>query len=301
MDFDRLITFVESSQTLNFSETAKRLHLSQPTVSKHIRALECELNFALFERKKGKLQLTQAGQALLPWAQQVLRECQKFRDIALSLHEKVSGTLHIVCTTASGRHVLPLLAGRFKQKFPEVRIKILISSPMEGISILRNHEADLAVISSEIQTEELESRLFFSDDVILIAPAQHPWAKLNGIEPEDLFGEPIILREPSSGTRRALSSALAAHDISLDDLNILLEIGNADGIVSAVVSGLGVAFVSRAAAKCALEMGRVREIPLRGVTLSRQIYLVRNTSRAPSRAAELFWGFVHDPENNDIY
>lgn len=301
MDIERLITFVEAAQRLNFSQTARRLHLSQPTVSKHIQSLEAELSLELFERVNGNLRLTQAGRALLPWARQVLRECQKFQDIATSLQEKVSGELRIVCTTASGRHILPRLAARFKQKFNQVQIKIPVASRAEGIALLRRGEVDLAVISSEIDEEGLESRWFFMDEIALIAPAGHPWAKSEGIELEELLNEPIILREPTSGTRQVLRAELAAHDIVLDELNILMEIGTADGIVSAVAAGLGVAFVSRAAARCAIHSGLVREAPLSGVKLSRQIYLARSTTRIPNRPADLFWGFVHEADNQDLY
>jgi DNA-binding transcriptional LysR family regulator len=300
MDFDHLLIFVDTSQTLNFSETAKRLHLSQPTVSKSIQALEVELNFLLFERKNGTLHLTDKGQAMLPWARQVLRECQKFQAIACSLHEKISGSLQIVCTTSSGRHILPRLAARFKQNFPEVQIKILVAGPADGVSLLHNQRVDLAVVSSEVPAEGLENQLFFEDEVILIAPASHPWVKGTPITVDDLIHEPIILREPSSGTRRALVSALAAHDIVLEDLNILMEIWNAEGIISAVASGLGVAFVSRAAAKCALNSDAVCEIPVQGLSLLRQIYMLRNAVRTPTRPAELFWGFVRESENREL-
>lgn len=301
MEIDRLITFVEAAQSLNFSQTARHLHLSQPTVSKHIQSLEVELNLELFERMNGNLRLTPAGRALLPWAQQVLRECYKFQVIAASLQEEVSGELRIVCTTASGRHVLPRLAARFKEKFNQVQIKIPVSSRSEGIALLKKSEVDLAVISSEIEEEGLESQWFFRDEIVLIAPAGHPWVKSKGIELEELLNEPIILREPTSGTRQVLRAELAAHDIALDELNILMEIGTADGIVSAVAAGLGAAFVSRAAARCVIQSGLVREVSLPGVKLSRQIYLARSAIYPLNRPADLFWGFVHEAENQNLY
>lgn len=301
MDLDRLKTFVDAAQTLNFSETARRLQISQPSVSKYIQALEKELSIELFDRNSGNLQLTEQARALLPWARQVLRDCQKLSDIANSLDEKISGTLRIVCTTASGRHILPQLAARFRWKFPDVMVNIQITSPSEALSQVRNNQADLAVFSFEIQEEGLERQYFFADEVILIAPAQHPWSKQGSIQPEDLIGEPLILRESSSGTYNAMIVGLAAHDIALDDLNVFLEIGNTDGIISAVASGLGVAFVSKSAAKCALNMQQVCSIPVSGVSLMRQIYLLRNSLRISSRPAELFWGFIHEIDNQDLY
>jgi len=301
MDFERLLIFVDAAQTLKFSETAKRLHLTQPTVSRQIQALEKELNTALFTRNGSGMVLTPGGQALLPWAQQVLLEYRKFRDIAGSLNEKVTGTLRIFCTTAAGRHILPQLALRFKRRFPEVQIQIPVTGFREGLAAIQDQRADIAVFSSEITDEALDIQPFFTDQIVLIVPQQHRWATVEALELDDLLTEPLILREASSGTRRVLSAALASHDIALEELNVLIEIGSAEGIVSAVRAGLGVAFISRAAARRALDAGWVRAVPLRGLDLSRQIYLVRKAVSAPSRPANLFWGFVHDPENQDLF
>ena len=97
MDIDRQKVFLDASQTLNFSETAQRLHISQPTVSKRIQELEHDLGVTLFERESSRLKLSPAGQSLMPWAQQLIRECQKFQDIAHSLNECVAGNLTVAC------------------------------------------------------------------------------------------------------------------------------------------------------------------------------------------------------------
>jgi DNA-binding transcriptional LysR family regulator len=302
MELNHLKTFIDAAQTLNFSETAQRLHTTQPTVSKHVKELENEVGVDLFERVSGgKLKLSQAGQALLPWAQQLLRECNKFHEIAHSMNEKVTGTLSISCATASGKYLLPVLAARFRTRFPDVQIKLRPCAPTQVSQDLLNHETDLGIVSFESQQEGLECQQFTIDDVILIAPAHHPWARRAFIEPDDLLREPILLREPDSGTRRALASALAAHDISLNDLLVLLEIGNAEGMVHTVAAGVGVAFAPRVATELAIRAGAVREITVKGLRIERKIYMLRNALRAPSRPAELFWGCIHDPENADLF
>lgn len=302
MELDHLKTFADAAQTLSFSETAQRLHTTQPTVSKHIKELESELGVDLFERVVGgRLKLSQVGKSLLPWAQQLLRECTKFHEIAHSLNEHVTGALSIACATASGKYLLPLLAARFRTRFPDVLVKVKPCTPSQISQELLNHEIDLGIVSFENQVEGLECQKFILDEIILIAPANHPWRQRAAIEPEDLLHEPMLLREPASGTRRALASALAAHDISLDDLNILLELGNAEGIVHTVASGMGVAFVPRVAAELALGAGYVREISVNGMYIERKICMLRNALQAPSRPAELFWGFIHEPENADLF
>ncbi|NUQ83189.1 MAG: LysR family transcriptional regulator [Anaerolineales bacterium] len=301
MELDHLQTFADAAQTLNFSETAQRLHTSQPTVSKHIKELEGELGVELFERISGrKLKLSQQGRALLPWAQQLLRECNRFHELAHSLNDRITGTLSIACATASGKYLLPLLAARFRQRFPEVRLFLKPCSPRQISADLLNKEADLGIVSFENVAEGLSCQQFFVDEVVLIVPARHPWAKRYIIDPDDLLAEPILLREPESGTRRALASALAAHDISISDLNVLLELGNAEGIVNTVSTGIGVAFVPRVTAKTAMRAGIVSEVQVNGVHIERKICMLRNSLVPLSRPAELFWGFVHDPENVDI-
>lgn len=301
MEINHLQIFADAAQTLNFSETAQRLHTSQPTVSKHIKELEGELGIELFERVSGgKIKLSQQGRALLPWAQQLLRECNRFHQLAHTLNDRVTGALSIACATSSGKYLLPLLAARFRQRFPEVQLRLIPCPPRQITANLLDKEIDLGIVSFENITEGLACQQFFLDEVILIVPAKHPWVRRRIIDPDDLLAEPILLREPESATRRALASALAAHDISISDLNVLLELGNAEGIINTVSTGIGVAFVSRVTAGTAMRAGIVCEVQVNGVHIERKICMLRNSLVPLTRPAELFWDFVHDPENADI-
>ena len=224
MRLDRLNVFLDAAQTLNFSETAQRLHISQSTVSKHIGDLERQLNVILFERANGRLRLSEAGRALIPCTRQLMREVERFQAVAQSLPGDVAGPLRIACTTAAGKYVLPRLAVRFRERFPNVQISMLGCRPMEVEDFLRDTKADLAVVSAEATDPALECQHFFTDQVILIVPSGHAWALRQRVEPDELVGEPLLLREPTSGTRRVLQSALAARDIALTDLNVALEL-----------------------------------------------------------------------------
>ena len=93
---------------------------------------------------------------------------------------------------------------------------------------------------------------------------------------------------------------LARYDISLDDLNIFLELGNAEAIVRTVAAGYGISFVSSLASACPLERGNVINIAVEGLTLQRQVYMVRKRICEPHRPRDVFWGFIHDPSNADI-
>jgi len=111
----------------------------------------------------------------------------------------------------------------------------------------------------------------------------------------------MIMREPAAGTRRALLLTLAAHDISLDNLDVFLEVGNAEAIVTAVSNNLGVSFVSRLAAAYALAWGAVVEVPVSGIELKRELCMARRLLAQPNQVQETFWSFIHHPENDDLF
>ena len=141
---------------------------------------------------------------------------------------------------------------------------------------------------------------FFVDIVRLIVPANHPWAMRQSVEPEELLKENIILREGTSGTRSMMLSELAKFDIKLDDLNVFLELGNAEAIVRTVAAGYGVSFVSTLASACPLDRGNIVEVDVRGLNLRRTIYMVRSAVDVANRPQETFWSFVHDDSNADL-
>jgi DNA-binding transcriptional LysR family regulator len=300
IDLIKIETFVRAAETLNFSETAKQIHITQPSVSHQIKTLEQELDVTLFERSGTGLHLTDAGRILLPWARRLLHDMNNVQEMMASLEEEVAGELHIACSTTAGKYILPQLAARFRQRYPGIQISIPACASEQVTLNLLEGKAHLGVISREIDDAEMEVQEFFHDRISLIVPANHRWALRASIEPSELLEEPIIIREPTSGTRRVVLEELAKHDISLGDLNVFLELGNAEAIVRTVAAGYGIGFVSTLAASYPLERRNVIDVPVEGLTLERTIYMVRKGIGEPNRSRDAFWSFVHAPENADL-
>ena len=301
LDLTKLNAFLHAAENLSFSESAKHLHLTQPTISHHIKALERELGVELFNRSGSRLKLTEAGRLLMPRARKLIRQSIETQEVMASLQHKIVGHLRIACSTTAGKYILPLLAARFCQRYPGVRLSILTCTPEYVVPRLLDEEANLGVVSSyEVCGNGLECQPFFTDSATLIVSADHPWASRQCIDPEDLLDELLIIREPTSGTRRVMLTELAKHDITLDDLNIYLEMGNAEAIVRTVAAGFGVSIVSTLATACPLERKRVVQVPVAGLELRRTIYMIRHNLDGPHRAQEAFWSFVHDPDNADL-
>jgi DNA-binding transcriptional LysR family regulator len=299
-DLMKIEAFLHAAETLSFSEAARQMHLSQPTISHHIKMLEHEFGVELFDRTGPGLRMTEAGRLLLPWARRLIRESIEMQEMMASFQDKIVGHLRIACSTTSGKYILPQLAARFHNRYPWVKVTILSCTQEHVVPRLLEEEANIGVLSREAFEEGLESQEFFTDHIILIAPGDHKWSLQQPIELTDLIGEPLIMREPTSGTRRVMLTELGEHDIHQEDLNIFLEIGNAEAIVETVAAGFGVAFVSRLSAASVLQIRRVVEIPVAGLDLQRKIYMVRRAMEVPNRAQEVFWGFIHDPSNADL-
>lgn len=301
VELTKLEAFIYAAENLSFSKAAKHLHLTQPTISHRIKMLEQELGSELFDRSGHTLRLTEAGRLLLPWAHKLIHQSLEMQEMMTSLQQKIVGELRIACSTTAGKYILPQLAARFRQRHPAVQVKILGCTPEHVIPRLLEGEANLAVVSSyDLCDEEFECQEFFTDHIALIAPVNHPWALRQMIEPETLLSEPMLLRESNSGTRRVLLTELARHDISLDDLNVFLELGNAEAIVRTVEAGYGVAFVSTVAASWAAAQGKVVFVPIAGFELKRMVYMIRRSLEKPNRPQEAFWSFVHHPSNVDL-
>jgi DNA-binding transcriptional LysR family regulator len=301
IDIQKIETFICAAENLSLSEAAKQLHLSQPAVSHQIKLLEQELGVILFIRSNIGLTLTEAGQILLPWARTLLRDMDNLEDMMASLQEVIAGELNIACSSSAGKYVLPKLATRFCLLYPQIRMHIQVCKPDSIIPSLLEGKTHLGIVSTEINDIGLESQEFFRDNIDLIVPADHRWAGRLSVEPEDIVNEPIFIREETSGTRRVMLEELSKFDISLEDLNIFMEIGSAEGIMEAVSTGYGISFVSRLASWRLRELGRIASVQLDSLNIQRVTYMVRKRISPPHhRLRDVFWGFVHAPENQDL-
>jgi DNA-binding transcriptional LysR family regulator len=181
-----------------------------------------------------------------------------------------------------------------------VRVTVGICTPQGAVDQVCDGRAHLGILSSEAGCRDVEYRPFFEDRVVLIAPRQHPWAERDQVEPQELVNQPFILREETAGTRRVMQVGLLEHDIRVNDLDVVMELGSAEAIATAVEAGIGVAFISRIVARRCIQARRVVEVPVRGLNLQRQLHMIRHGRRAQTRIQTAFWDFCHSPENREF-
>ena len=297
LDIHQLNVFLVATETMNFTHAARRLHMTQPSVSQHIQALERHFNEKLFIRSGRSLELSEAGLALIPLAREAVALSVRIDETIGSLNGDVIGHLMVGCSTTPGKYVLPHLLARFHHIHPQVRVTCQVTSQHQSMQMLNDGEVHFALASlTGEHWPDLEFHRFFCDGVSLIVPLDHPWAEREEIEPEDLFNTEHILREDSSGTYAAVRDALAEVGYSINDLHPLLTLGNSEAIVLAVQEGLGVGFISEMVVD-RLGEGRVARVKIHGLDIRRDIYIGRHSSRPATVAQTAFWDFIHSEDN----
>lgn len=292
-----LTIFLVAAETENFSEAARRLNLTQPAVSMQIRAMEQEFGISLFRRAGRTLALTEQGEALIPMARDLVKRSLQVEEDIEALKGKVVGHLKIGCSTTTGKYYLPMLVARFRQRYHKVHVTIYNDSRVEISAALCDGKIHLAVVSARPLCADAEYHHFFDDYVVLVVGADHPWAERDSITPKELLGANFILRDTQSGTREEVNKALNKVGLTLNDLNLAMEIGNTEAISMAVEEGIGAAFISRTVARRGIKLGRLKEVRVTGLSLHRKIFIAYSRRRPAARAQTEFWNFVQKPEN----
>ncbi|MGQ9886869.1 MAG: LysR substrate-binding domain-containing protein [Aggregatilineales bacterium] len=300
LDIHEMQIFLAAAEAGSFSEAGRCLQLSQPAISMQIRALEKRLNVTLFHRAGRHIKLTEAGQALVPMARQLVNQAIQVQEAIAALQGMVTGTLRIACSTTAGRYVLPLLIAGFVERYPLVQVVCTVSGRSEAIDVLLGGEVQIAITSLRELSRELEYRHFLFDPIALIVHPSHPWAQRSAIRVSDLPSGRFILREPTAGTYQTVADALAEHGMNIRDLAPVMTLGNSEAILVAVMEGIGVAFLSRRAAARAIADGHVVEVPVEGLQMAQQLHMVRRAEHTMSAAAGAFWDFVYAPDNRRL-
>lgn len=293
LDLESLRIFVAAAETGNFTLAAKRLHISQPSVSQNIQLLEQYLDARLFERNGRRVHLSSAGSALLPLAEEVMRACQQIEDTIHSLNGAVAGHLTLGCSTSSGKYLIPRLLAQYRTRYPLVHATVKVGPREQVLDWLAAGVVDVAVTSHRVQRSGLHFRRFFEDEIVLAVPSDHPWAKRSDIAPDELYGERFVMRATSSGTHMTVMETLDQVGVRHDQLETVLTLDNSEAILMAVQEHIGVGFLPRLILDRHGNQ-RAQAVSIQNVAMKRWIYFVENSRNGYSQAAGAFWQFVQE-------
>lgn len=237
----QLRAFIAVAETGGFAEAARRLHMSQPGVSRSVRSLEVELGGALFLRRRGVAVLTGLGERVLARGRAILAEAEAMRQERDEARGVASGRVILGSMPSVSATILPALLSRLERRHPALSVTVLDGHDDELVSWVRSGTVHVAVVAG--QHEQLELRPLFTDELLAVVPADHPLAARDAVRPRDLADEPFILTR--AGCERLVLAALGSQGAAP---NVRHEVTEAPSIIAMVGEGLGVSVMPGLAA-----------------------------------------------------
>jgi DNA-binding transcriptional LysR family regulator len=288
MDLRRLEIFCKVAELHSFSKAAEAVRLAQPTVSEHISSLEESFGVKLFDRLGREIVLTKGGEILYRYAQKLLGLYQEAQQAIDKFQGRIRGRLTIGGSTIPGTYILPLVLGRFKEKYPEIQIILKISDSQEVVQDVLEGKLELGVVGAKWEDGKLDYKDFVKDILILVVPPNHPWTKKRSISIKQLREEAFIMREEGSGTRKIMEQALTNLGIDTSSLKVVAAMGSTEAVIQAIKTGVGVSIVSKRAVEEELRYGILKEVQIQEVTFQRDFYIVVNKARTTSPLCQAF-------------
>ena len=285
MNLARLQIFHEAAESLNFSQAAARLNVTQPAVSAQIRILEENLGIKLFARFGKKIVLTEAGTILLGYARRIFKLRNDAEQIMNDMRLVRRGTLKIGTTHTYAGHIMPPLLARFQAVFPQVNVVLHEGSSLEMVRNLNSFVIEVAVVAFAGPVKKIDYQFLKSEDLVLIAPPDHALAYGQDVPIRKLASESFVMREKGSGTRRVVSELFRRYRISP---RITFETSNAEVIKEQVAAGVGLSFLTRSAVNRDMQEKRLAPVKLKNEDLRLEINIAVMSNHELSQPAQAF-------------
>ena len=295
MEFKQLEAFVAVVDYGSFSEAARRLYLTQPTISAHIRSLEEELHMKLIVRTTKKTNITDKGYQLYDSAVRML-------EIRNNLLENFTGShrhmIDLAASTIPSSYLLPELLAAFGKTHPDVYFHSMQSDSSDSISRVLDGTVDLALVGQNTRDESCVFVPFCHDEQVIATPVNDHYLALKDQELpivfHDFIKDPIIIREKGSGTKKEMDLFLERIGVTTSSLNVIARMNDLESIKKSIVNGLGISILS---ARSVADLQRTKQLlvfPLGDTAHKRSFYIVYSKNRILKPHVKQFIQFVRD-------
>lgn len=272
IDF-RLKTFIDLCETKSYTKTAKRLCITQPAVSQHIKYIESKYNIKLFDYIGKNLILTKLGQDFL-------NNILKLKTMSLSIENNlknskcISKSLSFGATRSIGEFVMPNIIKNYLRDCPNANLSMVVDNTKTLLDMLKKGVLEFCFIEGHFNKADYETHLFSYEDFIFIASPENHLAKKSNLCIEDLFGENLILREQGSGSRDIFELWLYEQNYSNKNFNSLLQVGNINLIKDLVKNNFGISIIYKVAVMDELEKKELIMLDINSMKLSHEFNFI---------------------------
>jgi DNA-binding transcriptional LysR family regulator len=276
----------------NFTKAAEVLYISQPSLSKQIKTLEKKLDIILINRESNKISLTENGRVFLQYSERILALCEESCRALIDLKNGDRGSLTIGSSQTIGTYLMPRILSLFARNYPQIDLKIQVNSTSIIANNILNREIDIALVGGEIPNKlkkNLTIKHFVEDEINLIIPITHPFAKKKKINKEDLYYLNFITLNSNSTIQKFTDNILIQNQIETKQLKVIMQLNSIEGIKTAVSLGLGAAFVSSSAIEKELELQTIKILKIENIKIIRTLSIISNSEYYKSKAFEFFY------------
>ena len=297
MEFKQLEAFVAVVENKSFSEAARQLNLTQPTISAHIQTLEQELNSRLLIRTTKKLTITQRGLQLYDCASNMLNMRKNIIDEFTGHNKKI---IDLAVSTIPSSYLLPEILGAFTKQISDIYFHSWQSDSLGAVSRVLDGSVDLALIGNTFDEPDCCFIPFRQDKLVIATPVNDHYLQLEkksksgALEFFDFLKEPFIMRETGSGTKKEIDRYLEERNIPASSLRIVARMNDLEAIRKSVAGGLGISILSACSARDLADTHQILMFPLNSEKAVRTFYIVYSKNRILKPHVKQFLKFVKD-------
>jgi Transcriptional regulator len=294
LNFHQLHIFYTVAERGSFSAAAQSLHMTQPAVTMQVQSLEDYFGTKLLLRSTKRIELTEAGRALLPYAKKSI-ELIRDTDQAMSAFTKqLKGRLQLGSSLTIGEYILPRLLGPFGQEYPHITISMKVMNTAQIMEDILNHQLNFGLIEAPVNHPDMHMEPVMSDELVLTVPKSHPLADRTEVTIDEALEHAFVLREQGSGTRLVMEEQLRKKKIDPGQMKIVMELGSTGAVKSAVEAGLGLSFLSASSVKHEVALGLIKTLRISEIKFQRQFYSIYLKSALLPISAVTFLTFLRE-------
>ncbi|AJH15811.1 MULTISPECIES: LysR family transcriptional regulator [Myroides] len=289
----RLKVFYTVAKRGSFTKASKELLISQPAVTKHIQEIEANYQTKLFVRDGMKIHLTEAGELLYTYAEEIFSIYRNLEFDIHALNAKMDGSLRVGASTTISQYVLPPLLAEFRKKVNDLHLDVVSDNTNAIENLLLNKTIDVGLVEGYSKNPQIKYIDFIKDEIVLVCSSNNELAKRGSIKPQELKELSFLLRETGSGTLDVVDTTLKEIGITLSDLTNEMNFSSTESIKMYLMHSDSVAFLSVHAILKELRYNELSIVDIEGLDISRTFSLIQRQGQE-SALVELFIRFVQN-------
>lgn len=290
-----LLVFKDVAETKNITLSAKKLHMSQPSISLQIQNLENQYGARFFDRTNKGVTLTKEGEIFYAHVRSVLDILANAKEQINALAKGQRGLIYLGATLTIGEYILPNILAYLYKTHPDVDFKVKIANTESISQDVLEKKIHIGLIEGPVpRHKDLNVEKFWEDELVVVLPHSHSWASRKSITLAELPHERLVTREEGSGTRKVMEMALKERGLDPEHLNITMELGSTHAIKQVVSAGLGITIISALTVNRDCDYSVFKTLKIQDAPIYRPLSILTNAQTNQTKDERLLINLLHD-------